>query len=99
MLMLVLILVLEGAGWEQQAGAQTTTPRRAAPEPPLLEAQAWALMDAESGLYLTGENADEQLPMASTTKIMSALVILEDGVDLDDEVEVTSEAEEYVGGT
>ena len=100
MLMLVLSLVLEGAGWGgQQAGAQTTTPRRAAPEPPLLEAQAWALMDAESGLYLTGENADEQLPMASTAKIMSALVVLEEGVNLDQEVEIDEEAEEFVGST
>src|SRR5215217_3871556 len=99
MLMLVLILVLEGAGWGQQAGAQTTTPRRAAPEPPLLEAQAWALMDAESGLYLTGDNADEQLPIASTTKIMSALVVLDEGVNLDQEVEIPEEAEEFVGST
>jgi D-alanyl-D-alanine carboxypeptidase (penicillin-binding protein 5/6) len=98
MLILVLILVLGGAWWEQ-AGAQTTIPRGAAPEPPLLEAQAWALMDAESGLYLTGENADEQLPMASTAKVMSALVVLEEGVNLDQEVEIDEEAEEFVGST
>ena len=99
MLMLVLILAPPlDASWKQ-AEAQTRSPSRAVPDPPELEAEAWALMDAESGLYLAGENADEQLPIASTTKIMSALVILEDGVDLDDEVEVTSEAEEYVGGT
>jgi D-alanyl-D-alanine carboxypeptidase (penicillin-binding protein 5/6) len=99
MLMLVLILTPPlDASWKQ-AEAQTRSPSRAIPDPPELEAEAWALMDAESGLYLAGENADEQLPIASTTKIMSALVILEDGVDLDDEVEVTSEAEEYVGGT
>jgi D-alanyl-D-alanine carboxypeptidase (penicillin-binding protein 5/6) len=98
MLMLVLILVPVGAGWEQ-AGAQTTAPRRAAPEPPVVEAQAWGLMDAESGLYLTGENADEQLPIASTTKIMTALVVLEEGVNLDQEVEIDEEAEEFVGST
>jgi D-alanyl-D-alanine carboxypeptidase (penicillin-binding protein 5/6) len=98
MLMLVLILVPVGAGWEQ-AGAQTTAPRRAAPEPPVVEAQAWGLMDAESGLYLTGENADEQLPIASTTKIMTALVVLEEGVNLDQEVEIEDEAEQFVGST
>ncbi len=98
MLMLVLILVPVGAGWEQ-AGAQTTAPRRAAPEPPVVEAQAWGLMDAESGLYLTGESGDEQLPIASTTKIMTALVVLEEGVNLDQEVEIEDEAEQFVGST
>ncbi len=45
-------------------------------------------MDAESGKYLEGENPDEQLPMASTTKMMAVLVALEDGVDLNQEVVV-----------
>ena len=98
MVMLVLLLVTGSAGWNQ-AGAQTTGPRGASPDPPVVEAQAWALMDAESGLYLTGDNADEQLPIASTTKIMSALVVLDEGVNLDQEVEIPEEAEEFVGST
>jgi serine-type D-Ala-D-Ala carboxypeptidase (penicillin-binding protein 5/6) len=44
-----------------------------------------------------GENPDEQLQMGSVTKIMTALVVLEEGIDLDDEVTISDEAESYVG--
>lgn len=60
----------------------------AGPQP---AARAWALTDMESGEYLAGENAGERLPMASTTKIMVALVALE-VADLDEEVVVSEEA-------
>ena len=65
--------------------------------PPEIEASSWALVDADSGLYLVGENPDEQLQMGSVTKIMTALVVLEEGIDLDDEVMISDEAESYVG--
>ncbi|HSL01087.1 MAG TPA: D-alanyl-D-alanine carboxypeptidase family protein [Rubrobacteraceae bacterium] len=58
---------------------------------PPLAARAWALTDAESGEYLAGENGEERLPMASTTKIMVALVAFE-VADLDEEVAVSEEA-------
>jgi D-alanyl-D-alanine carboxypeptidase (penicillin-binding protein 5/6) len=58
-------------------------------------AAAWAVLDAESGELLLGENADERRPMASTTKIMTALVALESGVDLDEEVVVSPLAASY----
>ena len=67
------------------------------PDPPQLRAKAWALVDADTGLYLAGKNPDERLPMASTTKIMLALLTLEDGANLDEEVAVPDEAERFVG--
>ena len=67
---------------------------------PKLEAKSWALIDADTGLYLAGKNPDERLPIASTTKVMVALVALEEeGVDLDEEVIVSKEAERFVGFT
>ena len=60
---------------------------------PKLEARAWALTDVDTGLYLAGKNPDERLPIASTTNVMTALVVLEEGVDLDEEVTVSKEAE------
>lgn len=62
---------------------------------PEAAASAWLLVDAESGERLAGENASEELPMASTTKIMLALVALEEGAGLDEEVTVSAEAAEY----
>ncbi|MGN1031542.1 MAG: D-alanyl-D-alanine carboxypeptidase family protein [Butyricicoccaceae bacterium] len=42
-------------------------------------AQAYALMDADTGRVLAQGNGSERLPMASTTKIMTALVAIESG--------------------
>ncbi|MDX6381948.1 MAG: hypothetical protein QOI57_2972 [Rubrobacteraceae bacterium] len=98
-----------GLGWaEAQEGApkgalERTTPEGASgarvPEPPETGVQGWALVDADSGLYLVGESPDEQLQMGSVTKIMSALVVLKEGTNLDDEVTISKDAESYVGNT
>ena len=58
---------------------------------PDVAARAWALTDIRSGEVLAGENTSARLPMASTTKIMVALVALEEA-DLDQEVTVSREA-------
>lgn len=44
--------------------------------PPRLDAQAWYLLDARDGTVLAAENEDAELPMASTTKMMTALVAM-----------------------
>lgn len=56
-----------------------------------LYAGAAVLMDADSGRVLYGKNEDQVMPMASTTKIMTCIVALENG-NLDDFVEVSSYA-------
>lgn len=56
-----------------------------------IKAQAAALIDADSGRILWGKNADEPLPMASTTKIMTAIIALENG-RLSDTVTVSKKA-------
>lgn len=55
------------------------------------EAKAMALMECETGALIAGKNADERLPMASTTKIMTALVVLEN-CRTDEQVFVPDEA-------
>ncbi len=42
-------------------------------------ARAAVAMEGETGRVLYEKNADEVLPMASTTKVMTALVVLETG--------------------
>ncbi|MDE7477328.1 MAG: D-alanyl-D-alanine carboxypeptidase, partial [Lachnospiraceae bacterium] len=56
-----------------------------------LYAKAAVLMDADSGRVLYDQCGDEQLAMASTTKIMTLIVTLENA-SLDDTVEVSSYA-------
>ncbi|MBA4115299.1 MAG: D-alanyl-D-alanine carboxypeptidase [Rubrobacter sp.] len=89
-----------------RAGAQEEDPGEAAekatggevPEPPETGVVSWAIMDADSGEFLVGQEPDEQLPIGSVTKIMSALVVMQEGTGLDDEVPISGEAESYVGG-
>lgn len=56
-----------------------------------LYAKAAVLMDADSGRVLYDQCGDEQLAMASTTKIMTLIVTLENA-SLDDTVEVSAYA-------
>lgn len=92
-----------------RAGAQEEVPGQAAeappdeilgevPEPPETGVVSWALMDADSGEFLVGQEPDEQLPIGSVTKIMAALVVMQEGTGLDEEVPISGEAESYVGG-
>ncbi len=59
--------------------------------PPVVDAQAVYLMDMDSGRVLDNVNSAARLPMASTTKIMTALVAMQQG-NLDQIVTVNQEA-------
>jgi serine-type D-Ala-D-Ala carboxypeptidase (penicillin-binding protein 5/6) len=50
----------------------------AVPAPPQLAAKAYILVDADSGAVLVEHNADERLPPASLTKMMTAYVLAEE---------------------
>ena len=63
----------------------------AAPEPPVLNAASAVLMDADSGRVLFEKDGFTVRPMASTTKIMTCILALENG-DPDDEVLVSAYA-------
>src|ERR687890_935516 len=92
---LILLLLLPVFSLDR-AVAQEKTPE-APPGAPKLNAGSWTLIDADTGLYLAGKNPDEQVPIASTTKVMVALVALDEGVDLDEQVTVSEEAASYAG--
>ncbi|MGE5281441.1 MAG: D-alanyl-D-alanine carboxypeptidase family protein [Chloroflexota bacterium] len=59
------LLALAGAG-----------PAAAAERPPRVEARAWILVDADTGDVLVSHAAARELPVASTTKLMTAYVAL-----------------------
>lgn len=58
---------------------------------PDLYAGAAVLMDADSGRVLYGKNADVPMAMASTTKIMTCILLLENGC-LEEELQVSAYA-------
>lgn len=66
--------------------------------PPTLDATAYILVDPATGETLAQRAPDRKLPMASTTKIMTALVAL-DRAELDDRITVPPAAEAIGGST
>jgi serine-type D-Ala-D-Ala carboxypeptidase (penicillin-binding protein 5/6) len=92
----LILLLLSPVSSPDRAAAQETTPQ-APPGAPKLNAGSWTLIDADTGLYLAGKDPDEQVSIASTTKIMVALVALDEGVDLDEQVTVSEDAASYAG--
>lgn len=68
-----------------------------------VNAKACILIEQSTGKVLSEMNADEQLPIASVTKIMTMLLIMEeideDRLSLDDMVTVSENAMSYGGST
>ena len=67
-------------------------------EEPDISAKAAVLISADTGEVIYSRNCNEKLPMASTTKIMTALLCLESG-GLDEEFTVDSEAIKVEGSS
>lgn len=66
-------------------------------------AKSYILMEQSTGKILAENNADEQLPIASVTKVMTMLLIMEavdnGKIKLDDLVPVSDNAMSYGGST
>jgi D-alanyl-D-alanine carboxypeptidase (penicillin-binding protein 5/6) len=75
---LVLVLALACAGSARAA-------------PPTVDARAYTVVNASNGTVLASSNAHEQLPIASITKLMTAIVALQH-LRPDDDVTVTAQA-------
>lgn len=61
------------------------------PGAPTVSAASWLVFDADAGVTLASQEAEEERPMASTTKIMTALITMKYG-DMDDTVTVSQRA-------
>lgn len=66
-------------------------------EPTILSKSAIAF-DRSSKTILYGKNYDIELPMASTTKIMTAIILVENNKNLNEEIEVCKQAAS-IGGS
>lgn len=92
---------LRGSGGPQIVRPATATPTANAPArpkdrglpPPAIDARAALVLDVASGAQLFAANADLRLPPASLTKIATAVVVLESGIDLDQVIEVNPDLE------
>ena len=71
--------------FQPSAGAADTQPQVFASQPPGTSASADILIEASSGTVLHEKNADKHMGIASTTKILTAIVVLET-CDVNDKV-------------
>lgn len=66
------------------------------PSPPQLAAKSYILMDAETGQVLVSENAEQRLPPASLTKLMTSYIaereVIEGRINLDDQTLISVNA-------
>ena len=65
---------------------------------PKISAGSAIVMDCDTGMVLYGVNQNQQMPMASTTKIMTCILALESG-DLGRTITVTDECMRLLDGT
>ncbi len=88
----------------QDAAAENTVEKQESAAADLgIDAKAALLMEEESGNVLYESNPDERLPIASVTKVMTMLLIMEavdsGKITLDDMVTVSENAMSYGGST
>jgi D-alanyl-D-alanine carboxypeptidase len=67
--------------------------RRALPPPAVLPSESIYLFDAESGDVLFAQNETQPRAIASLTKLMTALLVTESGVDLDSTITIPQHLE------
>lgn len=99
---LIMTLLLSQIATAATPSAQSTTQSSLNNEvsfpfgtPPIITAHAGFLFDADTGLVLYAKNADEELPQASCTKIMTALIAIE-RLPLDQVITVGADAHALV---
>ena len=86
-----LCLVFCAGTWSGMGAEVHAEPDNEIREPEGLYAQSAVLMDADSGRILFAKNGREERAMASTTKIMTCILALENG-NLDDTVTASAKA-------
>jgi D-alanyl-D-alanine endopeptidase (penicillin-binding protein 7) len=87
--------------WSEQLDTTTPAPQRALDyaSMPELSAQSVLVFDQASGQPLLAKNATLQTPIASITKLMTAMLVLDADQPLDERVTITSEDRDTLKGT
>jgi D-alanyl-D-alanine endopeptidase (penicillin-binding protein 7) len=72
---------------------------RAVPHNVLIKSSVALVQDVTSGETILGKNPDAVAPIASLTKLMTALVVLDNRLDLNQRVAISSEDTDHLKGT
>ena len=71
----------------------------AQPQKVFLRSSSVLVQDAASGQTILAKNADAVLPIASITKLMTAMVVLDRGLELEDRIVISAEDMDQLKGT
>ncbi len=86
--------------WSNQLGAPLPSAQTAAPQDmPELSSQSVLVYDQASGQPLLAKNASMQTPIASITKLMTAMLVIDAGQPLDEKIAITAEDRDTLKGT
>ena len=66
---------------------------------PVLQSSGVLVLDATTGATIYAKNADHQAPIASITKLMTAMVVLDAKLPLDDVLQITTEDVDLIKNT
>jgi serine-type D-Ala-D-Ala endopeptidase (penicillin-binding protein 7) len=95
-----LSLGLASAAYTVDAGARSRADHAAAAGQKLsLRSSAAIIQDQETGEILYGKNASTVTPIASITKLMTAMVVLDAALDLQETITISSEDMDALKGT
>ena len=84
-------LLPAGAAAAQNQGQTVRVKLERASKEPVLRSSAALVLDATGSSVLYARRSDVAMPIASITKLMTALVVMEAGQPLDETVEITAE--------
>ena len=85
---------------EQRANPVATLALKDAIEAPIpLHSQSALVFDQETGAQLLAKNAQKQTPIASITKLMTAVLVLDAGQNMEDRIIITSDDRDTLKGT
>ena len=87
--LLVLVLATPFAPATKVLAENSTSNQASVKDDPKLTEATTAIVTDAQGNVLWSKNPDQELPMASITKVMTAMVALDSGVDLDKPCEIT----------
>jgi D-alanyl-D-alanine endopeptidase (penicillin-binding protein 7) len=105
-LIAVLALLTVSVGFAQAAGPKRKAAqeefdgtRAGHPQKVMLRSGVAFVQDVETGEIVLGKNSDAVLPIASITKLMTAMVILDSNLDLEEEIKISREDVDRRKGT
>jgi len=93
-------VLMVGPAWGQTAGKPVQTASKAtASSGPNLKSSSALVIDQSEGTTLYGKNSDNVMPIASITKLMTAMVVLDADLPLEEPIVISKEDRDLIKGT